>query len=90
MVRRDVKKAAPDVEGPDLGAGRPVLGVSAAAPLALTPRYRRPRLPGLARDRRDAHGGLDESDADPLDDRVIAAWERLGRGMVAGLRAEAA
>lgn len=29
----------------------------------------------------DAHGGLPDSAADPLDDRLIAAWHRLGGEM---------
>jgi nucleoside-diphosphate-sugar epimerase len=33
----------------------------------------------------DAHGAIEDSDADPHDDRVIAAWERLGAGMAADL-----
>lgn len=30
----------------------------------------------------DQHGGIEDSDADPLDDRLIAAWERLSAAMI--------
>lgn len=33
----------------------------------------------------DAHGQIADSDADPHDDRIVAAWERLGAGMAADL-----
>ena len=33
----------------------------------------------------DAHGRIENSDDDPFDDRVIAAWERLSAAMAAEL-----
>ena len=38
----------------------------------------------------DANGGLEDSDADPRDDRLIAAWHRLGAGFVHALRSTVA
>ena len=49
-------------------------------------RYTVPWLEGARRMARwlDDHGGIEDSDADDFEDRLIAAWERAGAGMAAG------